>query len=123
MPKERWVGYPGCERSADVSLPIAWAGWNPLQQATALAAYHLDMKENAGWDAARLAPLLAGLLELLPWLRQWHNDLHPVHGERMGDDYASFVEEKARELGFTLAGLRAWKPATAPRRARRRAAA
>jgi hypothetical protein len=35
VPKERWVSYPGCERGADGSLPIAWAGWNHLQQATA----------------------------------------------------------------------------------------
>jgi hypothetical protein len=123
VPKERWVSYPGCERGADGSLPIAWAGWNHLQQATALAAYAIDMKENEGWDAARLAPLLAGLLDLLPWLRQWHNDLHPVHGERMGDYYANFVEEEARELGFTLADLKAWKPTATAKGGRRKVAA
>ena len=42
VPKERWISYPGCERGADASLPLAWAGWNHLQQATALAAYYLD---------------------------------------------------------------------------------
>jgi hypothetical protein len=46
VPKERWVSYPGCERGADGSLVIAWAGWNHLQQATAMAAYYLDMKET-----------------------------------------------------------------------------
>jgi hypothetical protein len=66
VPKERWISYPGCERGADTSLPITWAGWNHLQQATALAAYYLEMKENEGWDAARLQPLLAGLLEFGP---------------------------------------------------------
>lgn len=83
VPKERWVSYPGCERGADASLVIAWAGWNHLQQATALAAYYLEMKENEGWEPARLQPLLAGLLELLPWLEQWHNDIDPAYGERM----------------------------------------
>jgi hypothetical protein len=62
VPKERWVSYPGCERGADTSLPIAWAGWDHLQQATALASYYLEMKESEGWDSARLQPLLAGLL-------------------------------------------------------------
>lgn len=33
VPKERWVSYPGCERGTDGSLPIAWAGWDHLQQA------------------------------------------------------------------------------------------
>jgi hypothetical protein len=113
VPKERWVSYPGCERGADGSLPIAWAGWDHLQQATALAAYYLDMKENEGWPPERLQPLLAGLLELVPWLEQWHNEVDPVYGERMGHYYKGFVSEEARELGFTLDDLRAYKPAAA----------
>ena len=121
VPKERWVSYPGCERGADGSQPIAWAGWDRLQQATALAAYYLDMKDTEGWPIDRLVPLLAGLLELLPWLKQWHNQLDPNFGERMGDYYRSFVTEEARELGFTLDDLRAWRPAAqASRRGRPR---
>jgi len=121
VPKERWVSYPGCERGSDGSLPIAWAGWNHLQQATALAAYYLEMKENEGWQPARLQPLLAGLLELLPWLEQWHNEIDPAYGERMGAYYRGFVDEEARALGFTLEDLRGWKPVAAPaRRGRRR---
>ena len=111
VPKERWVSYPGCERGADTSLPIAWAGWNHLQQATVLAAYYLEMKENEGWEAVRLQPLVAGLLELVPWLEQWHNEIDPAYGERMGTYYRGFVSEEARALGFTLDDLRAWKPA------------
>ena len=121
VPKERWVSYPGCERGADGSMVIAWAGWNHLQQATAVAAYYLDMKDSEGWEPARLQPLLASLLELVPWLEQWHNDLDPVFGERMGDYYRSFVTEEARALGFTLEDLQGWKPAAVPaRRGRRR---
>ncbi|MFZ4859788.1 MAG: BREX-2 system adenine-specific DNA-methyltransferase PglX [Desulfuromonadaceae bacterium] len=111
VPKERWVSYPGCERGADGSLPIAWAGWDHLQQATALAAYYLDMKDNEGWPPERLQPLLAGLLELVPWLEQWHNEVDPVYGERMGAYYKSFVSEEARTQGFTIEDLRDWKPA------------
>lgn len=121
VPKERWVSYPSCERGADGSLVIAWAGWNHLQQATALASYYLEMKENEGWEPTRLQPLLASLQELVPWLLQWHNDIDPAYGERMGDYYRSFVNEEARSLGFTLDDLRAWKPvAVATRRGRPR---
>lgn len=124
VPKERWVSYPGCERGADASLVIAWAGWNLLQQATALAAYYLEMKETEGWEPIRLQPLLAGLLELVPWLEQWHNEIDPVYGERMGVYYRGFVNEEARALGFTLDDLRAWKPAaTAAKRGRKKVAA
>jgi hypothetical protein len=81
------------------------------------------MKENEGWEPVRLHPLLAGLLELVPWLEQWHNEIDPAYGERMGTYYRGFVNEEARALGFTLDDLRAWKPAvTTARRGRRRSA-
>lgn len=111
VPKERWISYPGCERGVDGSPVIAWAGWNHLQQASAIAAYYLDMKDNEGWEPARLQVLLAGLLELLPWLAQWHNDVDPAYGERMGNYYRGFVEEETRALDLTLDDLRNWAPA------------
>ena len=123
VPKDRWVSYPGCERGADGSLPIAWAGWDHLQQAMALASYFIDMKEREGWSPERLQPLLAGLLELVPWLKQWHNEMNLDFGARMGDYYESFVSDEARALQFTLDDLRAWKPpVTAAKRGRKKAA-
>lgn len=120
VPKERWVSYPGCERGADASLPILWAGWNPLQQAQAVAAYYMEMKDTEGWPTERLIPLLAALQQLVPWLKQWHNELDPTFGERMGDYYAGFLADEARNHGLTLEALAAWTPPSAPvRRARR----
>jgi hypothetical protein len=121
VPKERWISYPRCERGADGSLPIAWAGWNHLQQATALAGYYVEMKDSEGWEPARLQPLLSGLLELVPWLEQWHNDVDSVYGERMGNYYKGFVSEEARALGFTLDELKAWMPQAPVKRSRKKA--
>jgi hypothetical protein len=53
------------------------------------------MKETEAWPAGRLAPLVAGLVELLPWLRS-------ETAIRMGDSYAQFVDEEARSLGVTI---------------------
>jgi hypothetical protein len=115
VPKERFISYPGCEREEDKSPVIGWAGWNHLQRAQALAALFQQRKDQDGWDKERLTPILAGLLELLPWLKQWHNDPDPsFDGQRMGDSYESFVTEKARELGLTLDELRAWRPPRTP---------
>src|SRR5688500_1695306 len=36
-------------------------------EAKALAGHYLRMREHEGWTPERLQPLLAGLLELLPW--------------------------------------------------------
>ena len=110
VPKERFISFPHCSRDSDGTLVFVWAGWTRLQQATALAAYYLTMKENEGWLPDRLKPLLAGIQELVPWLKQWHNDYNAEHATRMGDYFESFVVDEARALGFTLADLNSWTP-------------
>ncbi len=119
VPKERFVSYPHYAKATDPSLVVAWAGWNHLQQSQALAAYYIAMKEQEGWTADRLAPLLAGLLERVPWVKQWHNDPDPAFGgTRMGDYFADFVAEEARELQLTPDQIRAWAPPASVRRRR-----
>jgi hypothetical protein len=121
VPKERFVSFPQCSRDADGSLVIAWAGLNPLQLATAIASYYLDLKDNEGWEAERLKPLLGGIHELVPWIKQWHNEPDPEHGTRMGDYLDGFVDEECRGLGLTREAVVAWQPpVTTARRGRRR---
>ena len=110
VPKERWVSYPHCARDGDPSLVVAWAGWDHLQQATALAAYYQRIRSREGWTPDRLVPLLAGLLELVPWLIQWHNEINPEYDLRMGDDYRDFVRDEAQTIGYTLDQVRGWEP-------------
>jgi hypothetical protein len=96
VPKERWITYSGTETPS----VIAWAGWNPKQQAQALAGYYQDRKDQDGWSKERLAPLIAGLKDLLPWLKQWHNDIDPQFQLRLGDFYEEFVRDQIHELGM-----------------------
>ena len=100
VPKERFVLYPKAEREADPTPVVGWAGWNHLQQAQALAAYYLRARDE-GFPTERLVPLLAGLEELLPWIRQWHPQVDPGMGLPMGDFFSSFVSEQMRELGLS----------------------
>lgn len=109
VPKERFISYPGLERENEQSLIITWAGWDHLQQAQALSAY-IEEAKNLGWPENRLIPMLAGLLELLPWLRQWHNEKNPIYGIGMGAFFADYVEGQARELGKSVEDLKKWKP-------------
>jgi hypothetical protein len=39
VPKERFVSFPQCQRDADGSLIVTWAGHNHLKRALAIAAY------------------------------------------------------------------------------------
>lgn len=112
VPKERFISYPLAERESDPSPVIGWAGWNHAQQAQALASYFIERKEEDGWTAERLTPLLAGLLELLPWLKQWHNEIDPDMDSGLGDFYEGFLEEQCRLLHLTEQDLRDWRPPT-----------
>lgn len=109
VPKERFISYPHCQREADQSLVIAWAGWDHLQQAQAVSDY-IEAVKQEGWSEARIVPLLAGLLELLPWLKQWHNEIDPAYAARMGDFFQDYIENEVRVMGKTLNEIRDWKP-------------
>ncbi len=111
VPKERFISYPGCESDHDKSPVYGWAGWNHLQQAQALAALYLTRKNEEGWKADRLVPMLAGVLELVPWVKQWHNEPNAEFGgERLGDYFARFVDDECRALKVSHDDLRAWRP-------------
>jgi hypothetical protein len=121
VPKERWISFPHCD-GPDGTLMLCWAGYNHLQQAQAISAYYVQVQTELGGTAdPRLIPLLAGLIELLPWLKQWHNELDPEFNMSMGDYFEGFINEEARQLGRTLQEIREWTtPAkTAARRSRR----
>jgi hypothetical protein len=118
VPKERFILHPGCERAADSSPVIGWAGWNHLERAQALAQYVTRMRHEERWEVDRLTPLLAGLAEQLPWVMQWHNDFDPSLGRRVGDAYADFLGGQLAELGLSLEDTAAWQPPQATRRRR-----
>jgi hypothetical protein len=61
-------------------------------------------------------PLLACLVELLPWLKQWHNEVDPEFGYRMGDYFEGFVQEESRKVGKTVEEIGKWVPPEKPRR-------
>lgn len=119
VPKEHFISYPGAEKDDDRNPFFGWAGWNHLQQATALAGLYHERKTEDGWPADRLTPLLAGLLELVPWLKQWHNEPNDeLGGEGPGDWYERYVEAESRSLGKSLQDLCEWRPATGRRKAK-----
>jgi type I restriction-modification system DNA methylase subunit len=117
--QERWISFPHCE-GPDGTLVICWAGYDHLQQAQAISAYYVRVQtEFGGSDDPRLIPLLASLIELLPWLKQWHNEPNAnFDGLRMGDYFEGFVNEEARNLGKTLAEIKSWVPPAKGQRGR-----
>ena len=70
-----------------------------LTQAQALATVYLDRKNQAAWASDRLLPLLAGLAELEPWLKQWHADPRPGFPGSPAQFFTGFIDTELAALG------------------------
>ncbi|WP_235431934.1 BREX-2 system adenine-specific DNA-methyltransferase PglX [Nocardiopsis sp. RV163] len=122
VPKERFVSYPGAEGESDPTLLLGWAGWDHAQQADALATLAHERLEQDGWaeQPDKMTPLLAGIVELLPWVKQWHTE-----PDDYGDTPADHVEEDLTALrnstGITDSQMRGWRPAPTARGRRKKA--
>jgi hypothetical protein len=105
VPKERWVLYPGAERNEDPSPVIAWAGWDHTQQAQALASYYMEARHTWAFGPEKLRLLLAGLLELLPWLHQWFSAVDPNYGASPAESIEALLDAECHDLGLTRLDL------------------
>jgi hypothetical protein len=120
VPKERFVLYPESERDVDRTPVVGWAGWDHLQQVTAVATYAIERREAEAWESRRLVPLLAAWYEVLPWVRQWHGEPDLATGLRLGEFFTGQLDVRLQELGLTVADLDRWEPtARRGRRARK----
>ena len=80
VPTEWFILYPGAGREGDKTPVLGWAGWDHVNQAQALARLVIDRQNTDGWDTTRIEPLLAGLIEIEPWLDHWHHDYDAAYG-------------------------------------------
>ncbi|MEU1548793.1 BREX-2 system adenine-specific DNA-methyltransferase PglX [Nocardia sp. NPDC005745] len=114
VPKERFISY-GNMNTATPAL-YGWAGWDHREQAQALATYFTGQS----LDTKDLTPLLAGLLELQPWLDQWHNEFDENYSGSPAAFFAGYRRQLQGEHGLTDDDLRAWRPLAATRGGRTR---
>jgi hypothetical protein len=105
VPKERFISYPRAGRDSDGTELLGWAGWDHLAQARALAAVYLDRNTQAGWQAARLLPLLAGLVELEAWLHQWYADPQPGFVGSPAEFFTGLIDTELSGLGADRSAL------------------
>ncbi|WP_329024158.1 BREX-2 system adenine-specific DNA-methyltransferase PglX [Streptomyces sp. NBC_00690] len=110
VPKERFISY-GQTNSATPEL-YGWAGWDHQEQAYALDVY---IAANEGLTSEELTPFLAGLLELQPWLEQWHDEFDPDFGASPAEFFRGDRQMVQGQHGLTDADLRAWRPTPATR--------
>lgn len=109
VPKERFISFPGASLDTDPTLLLGWAGWDHREQALALVGLIQDRDENRGWGADKLQPLVAGMLELQPWLSQWHNEVDPATGTSIAQDLDAFRVDYQNRLELTDDDLLPWR--------------
>ncbi|MCY1675612.1 BREX-2 system adenine-specific DNA-methyltransferase PglX [Pseudarthrobacter sp. SL88] len=117
VPKERFILYPDAGRSTDQTLLLGWAGWNHVEQFLALAAV-MDQLVADGAPDEQLIPLVAGMGEILPWVKQWHADTDPAYGVSMADFCIQQLEDRAAQIDRSQEQLKAWRPTMTGRRRR-----
>ncbi|MGW4849038.1 BREX-2 system adenine-specific DNA-methyltransferase PglX [Nocardia brasiliensis] len=109
VPKERFISY------GDTNTPTpqryGWAGWDHREQAQALATYFT----THALDTEQITPLLAGLLELQPWLHQWHSEFDDAYSGPPSEFFAGYRRQIQSEHGLTDDDLLAWRPPAATR--------
>jgi hypothetical protein len=108
VPNERFISYP---RMPPDDLTIGWAGWNDPDRAYVLIGLIDNQKRSGGMAGEVVTPLLAGLRELLPWLRQWYREPKPPFGAvSPADEIETYIENKQAEHGLQDSDLTSWRP-------------
>jgi hypothetical protein len=109
VPKERFISY--AQTNTATPELYGWAGWDHREQAQAVATYFT----NQALSTEEITPFLAGLLELQPWLYQWHGEFDMAYSGSPADFFAGYRQTKQGEHGLTDDDLRNWRPAAATR--------
>ena len=114
VPKERFVLYPSVGREGDTSPVLGWAGWNHRDQAVAMVREIMN-QQSLGASDESFVPMVAGLVELEPWLHHWHTDLEPEFGSSAADAVTGQINQLLAQLQMTRDDVTAWRPPAAGR--------
>lgn len=109
VPKERFISYPGAGRVTDPTPLLGWAGWNHAQQGIALATIYA-YRESEGMALTDLVPVVSGIAEVLPWVKQWHSGVDPTFGIDLADYLQGQLDEKSAAVGVPVPDLATWRP-------------
>jgi hypothetical protein len=118
VPKERFIVYPDAGRATDPTPLLGWAGWNHAQQGIALATIY-SQRESEGTALSELVPVVAGIAEILPWVKQWDSEIDPVFNIDLADYLGAQLAEKSAAVGVPITDLAHWRPTKTTTRRRR----
>jgi hypothetical protein len=121
VPKERFIAFPGSHYSEDGTAAYGWAGWNYADRGMAIARFANDLVQSSV-AVEQVVPLVGALLEIEPWLKQWHDDIDPRFGVSPASATAGIIASLLARLDLGRDAIAAWRPPQATGRGRRRTA-
>lgn len=109
IPRERFISYPGAAAEGD-GLLLGWSGWSDTDRVRVLFDLISVCRQQPRPSAYRIAPLLAGIQELLPWVRQWGTGYEPGRQTDPAVDFQCEFDDLRTAFGLSTHDLASWRP-------------
>ena len=113
VPKERFIALPGSRYPEDPTAAYGWAGWDHGERGQAIARFANEIA-RAGAADEQVIPLVATLIELEPWLKQWHDEIGTT-GVSPAGAVAGIVAALLGRLSLGRDTIADWRPPTTTR--------
>ena len=121
VPKERFISYPHGQpgRRRLAAARLGGLG-SPGAGARADDAHRGPRHAGTAGACDKLTPLIAGLAEVMPWVRQWHGEIDPrIRDEARPRRTTPTLRTRESGTAFPRSDLRNWSPPVPSRRRRR----
>ncbi|WP_454198475.1 BREX-2 system adenine-specific DNA-methyltransferase PglX [Nocardia sp. Marseille-Q1738] len=109
IPRERFVSYPDLA-TKEKSLLLGWSGWNDTDRVHVLLDLVGMLQRQPRPSAYQIAPLLVGIQELIPWVRQWEGLADPGRGLDYVGQYQRELDSLRIAFGLSPHDLSSWRP-------------
>ncbi|PIB05959.1 hypothetical protein B1C81_26975 [Streptomyces sp. HG99] len=109
IPRERFVSYPGADPEED-GLLIGWSGWNDADRVLVLLDLVGALRQQPHPNVHRIAPLLAKIQELIPWVRQWTDSTGLGVDLDRAETYQRELDDLRTAFGLSTHDLDSWRP-------------
>ena len=120
VPKERFISYPYSGPDSDESTPAGLGRLGPPRAGPRHHRPHRGARLHRRLGRPRLIPLVAGLAEVMPWVRQWHQRAWtPTFGQSPADEYDTYLTTQREKYALTDEVLASWSPPAPPEDAAR----
>ncbi|WP_175412583.1 BREX-2 system adenine-specific DNA-methyltransferase PglX [Streptomyces sp. TRM64462] len=115
IPRERFVSYPSAAGTQG-SLLFGWSGWSDSDRVLVLQDLVGALQQQGRPSLHEVTPLLAGIRELIPWVRQWEASTASGSDAGQAERYQRELDDLCAAYGLSVQDLTSWRPPKAASR-------